>query len=120
MKNRWILCIDEHQDVCLLIASVLSRLGFVVLTAQSYDDALSLVETVKFALYVINCEMSDGHARDIHNQIRDLNIKAPILFTTSANTPEGLLSVVSASGNLFLRLPFNVPELEGTVMHLLR
>jgi CheY-like chemotaxis protein len=120
MRNKWILCIDDHQDICSLIASVLRRLGFTVLTAQSCDDALTKVQTVKFALYLINCEMSDGGVRDLYDQIRGINLRVPIIFTSAANIPKDLLATINTSRNYFLSLPFELPELEGKVSKLLR
>jgi DNA-binding response OmpR family regulator len=118
IKNRWVLCIGEHQDIGSLISATLSRLGYVVLSAQSYDEAIAKVQNVKFALYVINCEMSDDHARGIYEQIRAVNLMAPTIFTSPANIPRDVSVIIDTGGNYVLGLPFELSDLEAKVSQL--
>jgi DNA-binding response OmpR family regulator len=120
MKIRWVLCIDEHREAGLLIATALCRLGYVVLRAQSYEHALANVQTVNFALYVISCQMPDNLVEDIYHQIRGYNDLAPIIFTAPATLPERIRSAVSADPNCFLGLPYELPGLGAKVSQLLK
>jgi CheY-like chemotaxis protein len=65
-----ILLVDDHKDTVCTLERLLTRLGYEVVTAESFHDALELAATKDFNLLVSDIELPDGNGLNLLKQIR--------------------------------------------------
>src|SRR4029434_5584800 len=65
-----ILLVDDHKDTVQVLERLLVKLGYGVVTAQNYHDAVRLAETKRFDLLVSDIGLPDGNGFDLLRQIR--------------------------------------------------
>ena len=78
--KRRILCVDDHDDMCSLIATILS--DHEVVSAQSKAEALRKATGGLFDLYLLDYYLPDGTGLELCLLIRDFDDSTPILFVT--------------------------------------
>ena len=105
MKKKRILCVEDHEDTCALISTVLEK--YEVKSVKSQSKALALAAEDKFDLYLLNYHLPDGDGLELSLLIRSFDPKTPILLVTGTNYitekqavmvgAEGLLKIGSNS-----------------------
>lgn len=94
MAVRRILCVDDHADMCALIAAILT--DYEVITASSKSEGLRMAQSQHFDLILLDYHLGDGVGPELSKQIREFNPHIPILFVTSTYTMT--MSEVSKAG----------------------
>lgn len=99
-KKRRILCVDDHDDMCLLISAILS--DFEVVSAKSKAEAQLKALDGQFDLYLLDYYLLDGTGLELCRLIRDFDDTSPILFVTGPETlTRQQLQAVNAQGIVF-------------------
>ncbi|HSE21027.1 MAG TPA: response regulator [Pyrinomonadaceae bacterium] len=90
MKKRRILSVDNHEDTCDLITTILDE--FEVVSAHSKAHGIREANAGQF---VLDYYMPDGTGLELSLLIRDFDSITPILFLTSSSciTDEQLANV---------------------------
>jgi len=66
-----ILLVEDHEDTLRVIARLLKRLGYAVMTARGVGEARDLASRERFDLLVSDIGLPDGSGLDIMREIRD-------------------------------------------------
>jgi CheY-like chemotaxis protein len=102
-----ILVVDDDNDVCRIVRSMLSHEQYQVQTGQSVADAFRAIEQKPFDAYVLDYKLPDGSGLDIAERIRSKGSEAPIILISCDNTN----SVASRAEKIrifdFLQKPFS-------------
>ncbi|MHB0951783.1 MAG: hybrid sensor histidine kinase/response regulator [Allorhizobium sp.] len=109
--RRTVVVVDDNEDHRDLIREVLGPLDFVVLTANSGPDCLTLIEGVKPDLFLVDISMPGMSGWQLVEKLREAGQTAPILML-SANIGDG--SAVNGGGdahNDTIAKPVNVKRL---------
>ena len=95
--KRRILCVDDQDDVCHLISTILS--DYEVVHAHSKAEALRKATDGLYDLYLLDYYLPDGTGLELCLLIRDFDDSTPILFITDmAELSEKQIQNVSAQG----------------------
>lgn len=94
--RRTIVVVDDNEDHRDLMRELLVPMDFVVLTAASGPDCLTLIEGVRPHLFLVDISMPGMSGWDLVTKLRDGGQTAPILML-SANIGDG--SVATAEGH---------------------
>lgn len=106
-----ILIAEDELSLAGVIADSLRRKGFVVKTAQNGLEAIKLLHTDTFDLYILDVMMPGLSGWDVAGEIRKNDRQTPILFLTAKAEKEDLIKGYSLGGNDYLRKPFHFEEL---------
>lgn len=121
-KPTTILVVDDEAEIRQILAEVLTRSGYQVVTANDGRDALPLTLTDQPDLIITDIRMPrlDGLTlcRALRTQKDTQHI--PILILTSGNTPEQMQASLNAGADDFLPKPLNVDEIKIRVRSLIR
>jgi CheY-like chemotaxis protein len=79
---RRILCVDDHDDTCLMLQTLFGREGREVVSAASVGEALTLAGSRSFDLFVVDMSLPDGTGVELCRQLRELQPHAPVVFYT--------------------------------------
>ncbi|KQO75590.1 ATP-binding protein [Rhizobium sp. Leaf262] len=89
--RRTIVVVDDNEDHRELMREVLGPLDFVVLTAQSGPDCLTLIEGVKPDLFLIDISMPGMSGWQLVTKLREAGQTAPLIML-SANIGDGSIA----------------------------
>lgn len=113
-----ILCVDDHEDTSFMLTHLLGYSDYEVLTARSIEDALNLIKSGHFDLYVLDKRLPDGSGLDLCRKLSAVTPDSPIIFYSgdayALHREEGLC----AGAEAYVPKP-HVDELIETVQRLL-
>ncbi|WP_027488635.1 hybrid sensor histidine kinase/response regulator [Allorhizobium undicola] len=117
--RRTIVVVDDNEDHRDLMREALSPLDFIVLTANSGPDCLTLIEGVQPDLFLVDISMPGMNGWQLVEKLRDLGQSAPILML-SANIGDSSVREPGSSGhNDAITKPVNVQKLRDKLaLHL--
>ncbi|MBR0554791.1 response regulator [Ciceribacter sp. L1K23] len=116
--RRTIVVVDDNEDHRELMREVLAPLDFIVLTANSGPDCLTLIEGVRPDLFLVDISMPGMNGWQLVERLREAEQKAPILML-SANIGDGTAAVGTDGHSDTIAKPVNVKRLRDKLaMHL--
>src|SRR6266540_1284248 len=77
-----ILCVDDHEDTPEMLKLLLSELDYVVHAAHNIQEAMELVKTHEFDLYVLDKRLPDGTGLELCAMLNQLTPGVPCIFYT--------------------------------------
>lgn len=96
-SKRRILCVDGHDDMCVLISTILS--DYEVVSAHSKAQALRTATGGVFDLYLLDYYCPDGTGLELCLLIRQFDDSTPVLFLTElGDLSEQQIQSVNAQG----------------------
>ena len=81
--RKRILCVDDLDDLCQLIATVLN--DYEVVPAHPKAEGLRKARQVKFDLYLLDYYLPDGTGLQLYFSIREFDSNTPALFMTTSD-----------------------------------
>jgi DNA-binding response OmpR family regulator len=118
MMGARILCVDDEDDICQLLETILTMCGYAPVVATSGGDALARARAHP-DLIILDVNLPDLDGIEVCRRVRQIDRRVPILFLTAA-TGARRREAMSAGGSAFLEKPFDVDELLDTIERLLR
>ena len=118
-KKR-ILCVEDDQDSCDMLAKFLGILGYEVVSANSGADALRLAREQRFDTYVLDNWLVDMSGVELCKRIRALDPHTSIIFYSAAAKKSDYEEAMSAGAQSYISKPGNLDELGNTIPSLLK
>jgi signal transduction histidine kinase/DNA-binding NarL/FixJ family response regulator len=117
--RRTIVVVDDNEDHRELMREVLAPLDFVVLTAVSGPDCLTLIEGIKPDLFLVDISMPGMNGWQLVSRLRESGQLSPILML-SANIGDGTATQESKdSHNDAIAKPVDIRQLRDKLaLHL--
>jgi two-component system, repressor protein LuxO len=113
-----ILVVDENDDSCTMMATLLGQVGYAAETARSVADALKLAHDKRPAMYVIDSYFSDGRGSDLCRQIAALDPQAMVIFYSCAFGIADFEEALRAGAHAYIVKP-GIDELLHTITSLI-
>jgi CheY-like chemotaxis protein len=79
-ENCRVLFIDDHEDTAEMLTLLLGQDDYDVMTAASVREALDLVTTQEFDLYVLDKHLPDGSGLELCTKLNQLTPGVPCIF----------------------------------------
>jgi DNA-binding response OmpR family regulator len=114
-EMRSILCIEDDQDTCELIAFSLGMSGYQVEAVHTVEEGLSRAKKKPFLLYSIDSRLPDGSGVELCRQIREFDSTTPIIFHSGNAFPEHIEKALRAGAQAYLVKPTDPFEMTRTV-----
>ena len=77
-----VLYVDDHEDSGFMFQQLLSLSDYEVSIANSVDEALRLVKSDEFDLYVLDRRLPDGSGVELCRQLTALSPDVAVIFYT--------------------------------------
>jgi DNA-binding response OmpR family regulator len=113
-----ILCIDDDDDTCLMLKTLLGRADLEATSVLSTEEALRLIEKEKFNLYIVDFQMPAVSGLEFCKEIRRQGAETPIIIYTGAGYENDRAAGMLAGANAYLVKP-DIGEIVPTVKRLL-
>lgn len=79
-----ILCVDDNEDTCFMLRTLLGSTGYEVETAAGVNEALERARSEGFDLFVIDNRYPDGTGAELCRGLRAASPATGIIFYTGA------------------------------------
>jgi len=113
-----ILCIEDNEDTCFILKTLLGRQEYEVVSAPDAEEALRLIGSEKFDLYIADTALPAMSGLDFCKEVRKADPESPILIYSAAAFDADREEGMRAGANAYLAKP-NVEEIVPTVRRLL-
>ena len=118
-KRLRILFVDDDEDTCFLIRTLLGPSGYEVVTAKSVGAALLLAERERFDLFVIDNRFPDGKGTDLCRKLCHIAPAIPTIFLSGDASAEDRHKALEAGAKDYLIKPGGVLEITDVVRAIL-
>lgn len=115
-----IVSIEDDRDVAEYVQSILTRIGFVVHIAHDAPKGLSLIESVKPDLILLDLNLPTVHGESILSQIQEEYPALPVIILTVENDPAQVARTLNLGAEDYITKPFSPEELVARVRARLR
>ena len=115
-----ILCVDDDEDTCALLAGLLGLVDCHVTTAATAAQALALTARGRFDLYLLDNWLPGGSGVGLCREIRRSDPSTPVVFYSGAALDSERDEALAAGAQVYLIKPGDVALLVETVRRLLR
>ncbi|MBS0185508.1 MAG: response regulator [Proteobacteria bacterium] len=120
LSPHHLLVVDDDMRLRDLLFKYLQENDFVVAQAQNAEEALNLLDQIKFDLIVLDIMMPGQTGLELCDHLRDLNNTVPILFLSAQGEVNHRLEGFEKGGDDFLPKPFEPKELLLRIHSILR
>lgn len=110
-RKARILCVDNHEDTCFLLATLFGRLGHEVMVAGGVGEALRLAGETHFDLYIIDKYYRDGSGYDLCRRLVEAGSKSPVIFFSGDARESARAEALRAGAVLYVVKPSSLKEL---------
>src|ERR1051326_4542601 len=114
LSNNSILVVDDDNDNCEMLRSVLELSGASVVTANSVDAALEAFNHCPPHAVVTDMRLGNSDAYALIEKIREFNAKykgyTPVIAVTGFSSPDDEKRAKAAGFKAYFTKPFNPTE----------
>lgn len=110
-----VMFIDDDQDQCDLVESVLSGQGYNIKCFTCPTDALSSLEVEQFSVIITDMCMDKMNGIDLCRIITDKYRNIPVIILTGYACLTTALHAIDAGAKEFLTKPFELFELNTVI-----
>lgn len=115
-----LLVVDDEQDLCEILRFNLESEGFEVDTASSAEEALGILATGSYDLYLLDVMMDCLSGFDMARQLRDKGDNTPIIFLTARDTHDDQLEGFGVGADDYITKPFAFDTVLARIRAVLR
>ena len=112
-----VLCVEDDRDTCEVLRFVMTDYEF--LSVHTIEAAEKLIAEAPFDIYVLDNWLPDGSGVELCEKIRQLDIEAPIVFTSAIGQQHDIDLAMKAGADRYLIKPYEPETLVQTVKELL-
>lgn len=114
-----ILLVEDHKDTCEFLVVLLAHSQYQVETASTISEALKLVETHPFGLFIFDSLLPDGSGVELCRRVRKFNQRTPIIFYSGLAYETDITNALEAGAQAYLVKPVDLTELMEAVENLI-
>lgn len=117
-----ILLLEDDQSLMDGLLYTLERNGFSADTAQTVEQALSLLRNPgqPYDLLLLDVTLPDGTGFDVCSRVRSGGNQVPIIFLTASDEEIHIIRGLDSGGDDYITKPFKLGELLSRIRALLR
>jgi PAS domain S-box-containing protein len=112
-----ILLVDDHQDTCTLMQSMLARRGYAVMIAGDVKGALELAGVEDFDLLISDLGLPDGTGFDLMRSLARTK-RIPAIALSGYGRDDDVRKCKEAGFDEHMTKPVNMPKLEAVIRRL--
>jgi two-component system, OmpR family, response regulator len=115
-----VLVVDDEPAIADLVGTALRYEGFDVVTAGNGRDVLTMVESFRPELIVLDIMLPDLDGFEVQRRLADRGRRIPVLFLTARDATEDKVRGLTIGGDDYVTKPFSLEELIARIRAVLR
>ena len=113
--RKRVLCVEDEEDTCIMISSLLDLINCEAVLAQSLNEARQKIREMRFDLYLLDNWLPGGTGIQLCREIREADTPTPIIFYSGAAYDSDRQEAIAAGAQAYLIKPTDIAELIETV-----
>ena len=105
-KKRRILCVDDDEDTCSMLVTLLGLENYEVRAVKTVSEALELARAEPFNLYVLDEWFPRDAGLVLCRKIREFDPHTPIIFYSGAAFDSDREEALYAGAQAFVAKPY--------------
>lgn len=114
-STKRVLVVDDEEDVCRLVTTVLGRCGYQVVAAASGSQALDVLTGSAFDLMVTDLKMPGMTGLELLEHAQQLYPRMAVIVLTAYGTIQTAVTAMKRGAVDYMTKPFDIDELEQKV-----
>jgi two-component system, response regulator, stage 0 sporulation protein F len=110
-----ILVVDDEPGLCQMLEMTFAGIGFTVLTATNGADALSLVESQKPGIVVLDVRMFGMSGLEVLREIKRIDNSIKVIMLTVVNDENTIRQARDLGADEFIAKPFRSEYLQEVI-----
>jgi DNA-binding response OmpR family regulator len=106
-----VLVVEDNPSFRRLVASHLTKNGFVVDAVDTIDDALAALSTASFDIVLLDLMLPDGHGRGFIDALRQRGRRLPVIVISADGSLMERINLLELGADDYLVKPFDFDEL---------
>jgi len=116
LSRTQVLIIDDETDVCTFFRRLLTRKGYAVVTAANEREAVQALESVSFAVAMVDLKLPDTDGLTLLRQIKARQPGCEVIIMTGYSTIKTAVTAIQLGAYEYLEKPFDdIAEIEALV-----
>lgn len=120
-----ILLVEDDPSIVANLTNLLEGEGFQVSSASGQEDALRLVDDIRFDLALLDISLPDGSGYAICSAIKadspgNINKETPVVFITAYDNETSAVTGLDMGADDYITKPFRPRELVSRIRNILR
>ncbi len=107
-----VLVVDDERPTRLLMEKELPRAGYVVMSAESGEAALALVQTQEYDVILLDLKMPGIGGMETLRRIRESGVSGEVVILTGHPDVDSAIAAMKLGAYDYLTKPFKLSELE--------
>ena len=116
--SQRVLCVEDNEDICLMLSALLMSEGYEPVTASTAGDALALVGRDQFDLFIVDTWLGDISGVDLCRELRTARPGTPVVFYSAAAFEADREAALRAGAHAYVTKP-GTDELVETLREIL-
>ncbi len=83
-SKRQILCVEDHEDTCFMLSSLLMHENYKAQLVNNIDEALRVVNDEAYDLFIVDKQLPDGSGLELCRELRRRFPHTPIIVYAAA------------------------------------
>lgn len=114
-RKKRILCVDDHEDSCELIAAIMGYEDFEVDKVATAREGLHKAQQGGYDLIILDLHLEDDSGMALCQQIRQFDAYTPILFYSAEARTNKIEEALATGAQAFLVKPVDPDDLQNYV-----
>jgi DNA-binding response OmpR family regulator len=114
-RKKRILCVDNHEDSCELIAAIMGYEDFDVDKVITAREGLRKAQQGDYDLIILDLHLEDDSGLAVCQQIRQFDSRTPILFYSAEARTNKIEEALATGAQGFLVKPVDPDDLQTYV-----
>jgi len=111
-ESRYILVVDDEEHLLDIASQMLGKLGYIVHTVNSGEEALEFIKDTKVDLVLLDMLMGNGmNGRETYEEILKLYPEQKAVIASGFSESEDVLATIKLGAWGFIKKPYSVNEL---------
>ena len=110
-----ILIVEDDSQIASLLTTELGRLGYILRTVSTAEDALASARTWAPSLMLLDLGLPDRDGSDVLRQLRQRGDALPVICLTARDRQSDRVGELRAGADDYIVKPFDLAELEARI-----
>ncbi|MBU0463078.1 MAG: response regulator, partial [Proteobacteria bacterium] len=110
-----ILVIDDEVPILNMLKLMLTRIGFLVDTAESGEEGIKKINSNKYALILTDIKMSELNGIEVLKQVKEIDKNIEVIILTAYGTIDSAIEAIKLGAFHYITKPFQTDVLLITI-----
>ena len=115
-----IAVVEDEKELCESLKLLLTDKGYEIVTAGSCGEADKFIGNPQIDMFLLDVKLPDGSGFDICRKIRKSSEEVPVIFLTSCDNEEEIVTGLDVGADDYITKPFYTKELLSRISANLR